>query len=286
MKKCPKCGIELADDAMFCNECGTKFEAPKAEAPADAPANNSVLSQAQETAKNNNIGVIAVAAVAVIAVVVLLCVLLGGNPAKAPINKYMKAFQKGDAKTMAYLMLPKSSLDDFLDDVYDCDTDEFIDANTEAMNIMWDAFKDEGKIEFTYEIKNSENIKKLKKLKSDAKKMGIKDLDDFQDLVDDMYDDYDIDADKIKDVYLAEVKWELKVDKDKIAKGTSYIFAFKYKGSWYLGGSLIDGSDIINSIMDDRDLRDDYEDMLEDISDLYDDYPEALTQYYYVTWYY
>ncbi len=25
-KKCPKCGTDMADNAMFCGECGTKFE--------------------------------------------------------------------------------------------------------------------------------------------------------------------------------------------------------------------------------------------------------------------
>ena len=36
MKNCQNCGMELADDAMFCSNCGTKQEAPLAASPAEA----------------------------------------------------------------------------------------------------------------------------------------------------------------------------------------------------------------------------------------------------------
>lgn len=44
MKNCPKCNIELADDALFCPECGAKFET--ASTPEEAPAKEPIVVEA------------------------------------------------------------------------------------------------------------------------------------------------------------------------------------------------------------------------------------------------
>jgi len=122
MKKCPKCGKELADDALFCNGCGEKLDAgtpdtantpapAPAQAPAPAPAAGAPVpppvnpgavppppmmnGQAPQAPapKNNNkmVGIIAVAVVAVIVVAIAALLLLGGGGYKAPIKNLVKA---------------------------------------------------------------------------------------------------------------------------------------------------------------------------------------------------
>jgi len=295
MKNCPKCNAELADDAMFCNECGAKLEAPKAEEvkteavktetvspaipqPAAAPA-NSVLEGAKAQANNANVGIIAVAIVAIIAIIIVVLLLTGGKKADKVIKDYMAAFEKGNAETLLNLECPKDTQDDYIDDYYDCDVDDYIEAYNAGYKVLWAGLKDEGKLDISYEIKASESLKKLDDLKKDAKSIGIKDFDDFVDLMDDYYDDY-FDAKKIKDAYIVDLKWEVTVDGDKICKESGIVVVFQYSGNWYVLGDLPDFDYIMDSIIYDSDLRDDYEDMLDDFSDVYDDYDDVFPYYY------
>lgn len=280
MKKCPKCGVELPDDAAFCNNCGENL----AEKPADAPAeekkeepvvapvseNNQVLENAKEANKNTKIGLIAVVGVVAILALIVVCVLISSMTGpKAAIKKYMKAFQDGDAKTL-YTDMPEKCLDEYYDDIYEVSFKEYVKAITPVYKEMWSSLKDEGKVKFTYEIKACENVNKLKDLKKDGKKAGIKDLKDLQELLDDEFDDYDLDSKKIKKAYLAEVKWELTVDGDKAIKETETIIVYQYGGKYYVAGGPNYAS--IRYGLD----RNDYDDVIEDIDDALEDFYDEI----------
>lgn len=48
MRKCPKCGAELPDEALFCNECGEKLPSPVAEEKKDETPDNKTTSEPAE----------------------------------------------------------------------------------------------------------------------------------------------------------------------------------------------------------------------------------------------
>jgi hypothetical protein len=149
---------------------------------------------------------------------------------------------------------------------------------------MWSGLKKEGKVKLDYEIKTIESVKKLDKLKKDAKNIGISDLDDVQDLLDDWMDDYGVDADKVKEAYVAEVKYTLEADGEKILKDDGMCLIYKYSGKYYVLGDLPTADDIISEIVYDDDLLDKFEDMLLDAKDLVeDDYEDELSS---LSWYF
>lgn len=244
---CSNCGTQYEDGQAFCPNCGTPADNP---APAASPLheNNDI---------NQKLPVLIGACVIVLLVLIVLIASLSGGYKKA-VKKSFKYFEKGKSEKLLNLTIPKKVREDFIDDMYDTDIDEYAEVYDAAYKAFWDGLKEEGKVKFTYEIKEAENLDKLDKLKDEFSKM---DLDDFKDMMDEAYDDYDFDADKIKKAYGVEVKWKLEVDGDKAANDTEDIIVYKYKGDWYVMSPL-DLGDIIGELD-----YDDYEDVIKDVND-------------------
>lgn len=51
-KKCSNCGFDMADDAVFCTECGTRMEAPKQNT-TEQPQPQNAQPQNQNSAPNS-----------------------------------------------------------------------------------------------------------------------------------------------------------------------------------------------------------------------------------------
>lgn len=252
---CNNCGTQFEDNQAFCPNCGTPADnGNAAQSPADIQANNDLKSK---------LPLLVGAGVILLLVIIILCVALSGGHKKA-VKKSFKYFEKGQSEKLAKLELPKSVLEEMLDDTLDIDLDEYCEIQDAAFDALWEGLKDEGKVKVSYEIKNCENIDDLDKLEDDV---VYDDLDDFKDAMDDTYDDYDFDADKIKKAYVYKIKFTIEVDGDKAVSETIYTIAYKYKGDWYLSKTL--DALTIAGLLDDDDFEDVIEDVYKEYKDLY-----------------
>jgi hypothetical protein len=239
MKKCPKCGISLIDDAMFCNNCGENLSNPSStekEAPNDN-FTNSVLEKAKKQSSASMVGKLTVVGAAV--VLLLLIMLISGianGGYKGAIKKYMKSVQTGNMGTMLSLSIPSKILDSYIEQMTsDGTTKKDV---VKAYNNVYSEFlkalkKEQGSLKIKYEIKNAENLDKLDDLKEDT---WYEDTDDFADQMEDEYEGFD--ADKVSKAYAVQVKYDVKAGKEEITDGKSVWIVYKYSGKWYIETSF------------------------------------------------
>ena len=275
---CKNCGAQFEDGQAFCPSCGTAVSAAEVNggaAPQAAPAPDYSAAPDYSSApsfeapKSGGSKILPIALVAaVIALVIVALTILLGNPGKKAVKKYYKAIEKFDEKKILEMTLPKEGWEEMFDK-QKYDYEDYVEAMSAAAEALLEELKDEGKVKFEYEIKEIEKIGKLDKLKGDVKINGekIKTLEDLQEALEDDFEKYDLDAEKIKKAYAAEVKWTLTVDKDKAAKDTDTVIIYKYGSSWYVNnGTSI--SEIAMSLD-----SDDYDDAIEayrdELKDLY-----------------
>ncbi len=264
---CKNCGTQFEDGQAFCPSCGTAVSAaevnggaaPQSNPAPDYSAPDYSSAPSFEAPKSSGSKILPVALVAaVIVLVIVALVVILGNPGKKAVKKYYKALAKFDEKKLIEMTMPKEGLEEMFDK-QKYDYEDYVEAMSAAADALLEELKDEGKVKFEYEIKEIEKIGKLDKLKGDVKinDEKIKTLEDLQEALEDDFEDYDLDSEKIKKAYAAEIKWTLTVDKDKAAKDTDTVIIYKYGGSWYINnGTTV--SEIAMSLD-----SDDYDDALE-----------------------
>lgn len=196
MKNCPKCGVQLPDDAVFCNNCGNNLSAepqqatPAAE-PVAAPVNNATLDSAVEKNKNTKIGMIAIIGGAAVVVILLLCLLvsaLSGGNYKSPVNDLVKALNK---QTTNYEDLVNAVAPDFIatacfdlvDLIRDVDADVIEDFEEDIADSLEDGY-DDWADDFGDDWRISVDIRDEEELDEDE-------LEDIQERYEDFYDSLD-----------------------------------------------------------------------------------------------
>lgn len=258
---CNNCGTQFDDTQAFCPNCGTAVEA----------ANNAASPQPFAPKKGGNsklIPLIGVAAVAVILIIVIVAIASSGGYKKAIKNQF-KYLEKGKVEKLYALTAPEAVREDSVDESYELDLDEYYEIMTAASEAFWEGLKDEGKVKLDYEIKAAENLDDLDELKKDMKDdWEIKDLDDFIDGMDELYEEYDFDADEIKKAYAVEYKYTLEVDGDKAISKKDIAIVYKYEGDWYIYSGLNPLS--LAYQLDEEDYEDVIEDVQKELEDLYE----------------
>ena len=212
---CGKCGAKNDDSAVFCAECGNRFQAAAPVAPA-APAANPAPAAAPVatgskpgfTLNNRNIGIIAVAAVAVIALLISCLFIFGGRSYKDVVRDYFKATEKADAKLMMELL--PDDLIKYVMKEEDMTKKEMTEDLQDSLDMIH-RYYDEVKI--SYEITDTEDFDKdeLKEIKE-------------------MYEEIDV---KVKDAMIVEVEVTMELDGDERTT-TQELTLIKVGGSWYL----------------------------------------------------
>lgn len=207
---CGKCGAKNDDSAVFCAECGNRFQAAAPVAPAD-PAAPAAATGSKPGFKLDNrmIGIIAVVGVAVLALIITCFFIFGGRSYKAVVKDTFKAIETADAKLMMEL-LPDEMIKSIMKDE-DMTKKEMTEQLQDMLDYM---FRGADKIKITYEITDTEEV----------------DKDDLKDLKEEYKDEYDI---KVKDAMIVEVEVTVKVDGEKTTEDMD-LYLIKVGGSWYL----------------------------------------------------
>ncbi len=184
-KFCTSCGTACDDNANVCTNCGTRFEAAQAAAPA---------TEATATTKKTNIIAVAIAAVAVVLLVVLFASLLGGGYEK-PIKNFYKGIEKMNWDKYAKAFTEDYA--DYFDENYLEDYDRDFEDYCESMFEM-------------YEEEVGDDIKISYKIVGKFKYTE----DQIEDIEDEYKDDYD-EKIKISKAYSVVVLETMKGDEDK-----------------------------------------------------------------------
>ena len=202
---CGKCGTKNDDSAVFCAECGARFENAQ-------PATPEVPSSTKPgfTLNNRNIGIIAVAAVAVIALIISCFFIFGGKSGpEGVIDTMITAINKCSAKQMLKI-LPKEITEAISGSATDY---------TEMLQETLDEMKEELDDEFGKGWKASHKV--LSKEKLDKDKLET---------LNNRYSMLDI---KVKEAYVMEVELTMKGKNDKEVD-TSKLTVIKIGNKWYI----------------------------------------------------
>lgn len=247
MKFCPNCGAQLADDATFCGECGTKLEentaastasaepaasAPEpAPAPAPAPASEPAKSKGIASALNGDMKkliIIAAAAVVAIAVIVILLLTIFGGGYKKQIKKMVNLMNSREKDYNEYLKLSAPSFDvKAQEEIKELakkygDKDEYEDTMGYLEDIMDDLYDE-------FEDEYGKNWKVSYKI-TDVDEISSKDLKAFKENLKDTAESYKSQADYYEeDAYFYGE--ELSKKEAKEVKAVYQELAKKYKSA-------------------------------------------------------
>lgn len=204
---CGNCGKQIADDSVFCPECGERIDGAGSVVPKtyDVQTNNSA------TRKNKRVG-IAVVAVAAVLVVILGVFLFGGRSYERLIKIYMAAQFEGDVKTIVGLF--PDELMEAVRDEMDMTEKEFI---TEVNDQLQDALDQldslYGDWTYSYKITDVDDLttKKMKSLNEE--------FEDFTDFT-------------ITEAKVVTVELTITGDEDEVTTSLDIIVT-KVGRSWY-----------------------------------------------------
>lgn len=199
-KICPKCGVQLDDNATFCTTCGERLNAQ--------PTNRRPNAK-KPALPNKKLLMLAGAAIVAIIAIILVFSLIFPSP-KAIAKKYVSGYIKGNATRVVNCM-PSFMFEDR-------------DEKKEAIEDLEDMLEE---MELDEYDKIKYEVKGVNKLSKDERE----DLEDRLEMYEEYYDDFDADSINVKRARVVEVKITVK-DGGDTHRSTVEILVVKYRGQW------------------------------------------------------
>lgn len=226
-KFCGNCGAASDDSANACGNCGAPFATATSKGGvsdilAKIPGVNDI--KPEQKALIMKIAKIAVPAVA--ALVIVLIVIFGfitpNTGAEGAMKKYFKAVQTGDSAAIAEMLPARYKSEGIYGDSYD--PEEILDSFfEEADGNSLEAIEKKYGEGYKYKVKDV-----------DAKKLDKDDLEDYEDIYDELVDEYeDFEAPEISAGYKIKCELVLKGDK-KDRDGKCTVYMIKEDGKWVI----------------------------------------------------
>lgn len=209
-KFCVHCGKENEDSAVFCEGCGSSFEA--AAAPSSAPQSNSIIDKIKGILGRFNLDMrkaVILSGAAVVAIVALILIISLFFGPKATIRRFMSGVKNVDAEKVV------SCMPSFIWEEDDDEKEDKIENIEDYLDYLEIEYCDK----FTYEIVEVEKLSKKEK----------RDMEELLEFVEE-YNDV-LDVDDVTDYRTAEVKVKYTYDGDKETLRIDLVL-IKYKGSW------------------------------------------------------
>ena len=226
---CRNCGTKMKDDSKFCPECGTAVDAVPVEREMEkAPVSKKKKSKAVLFA---SLGIVVVAALVILIYVLHSSDSKGYEEAIADNFKY---FREARGEEICKLVFPKEKLEYLLKD------DEYSKGIYERYTLQdkafWESLEERGEVELLYEIKEVESIDKFDKIENPSILFASREA--FINWLDSKHGGHGFEADKIKDIYIAEVEYALEINGDNVFEDIFQMAAYKYKGDWYIASDI------------------------------------------------
>lgn len=224
---CTKCGTQNAEDAMFCAKCGYALQ-EQVSAPVAKPRKKSPVKWI----------VLAVVVVILVVAAIIAVLVYDGIKSQEIIANYFEAYEDADAEKLMSYYMPEDVQEKYVEgylehyeDTWGLYMEEEVYWASQDRNLESQLSRIAG---LEWEVIEAETIRRLNKLeKKIDEDYEVSDLDDFRDIMDDKYEDYGFDADKIYSAYAVEIKVKVEVDGETETKKYRDII-YKYGGEWYL----------------------------------------------------
>lgn len=267
---CRNCGQQLADEAKFCEKCGTSTAQEQIIDEATPVAEDQIVEEVSPAAENQIVeesspaaeeipasegyqpeyaavemsaapagvfkevpAIIAVAAVAIFVIILAVSGVFKHGSEKA-LDKYFKSIVKEDAKAYAELTADPYRLEELIDnDVYD-DEEDYIDDCADYVESIHENLEDE----YGDDFKIDYEIRKVTKYDKDE----IEDLDEY------LSDERDYPSGVLKDVRVLKVRVSIEGEDDD-DKNTNEVVLTKIDNKWYFD-SVFYSEDQIENILD------------------------------------
>lgn len=220
---CQNCGIKVGQKSKYCPNCGATI------------ANNTDITSKASVQKRRKwffiVPLCVILSLAILFTYFSYCF----RGYEKIIRTYFVALENLDYETITKTMFDDEYLEAYLEFHGYSNKNEYIEKKTElAKNFGFH------KADFDWKIKQVENLNRLDKLKGGiSEQYNVSNMNEFQDLVDSVYEMYGLKEGKIQNAYAMKLQVNSEIDDKSVIEGNEedeicYVIVYKYQNSWFI----------------------------------------------------